>query len=91
MITKDWEKLVSQSNLDHWKETLSLLMTYTRDQEFSLLCDSLATRLETNGQLLDACICNVCSGNLENFVRCWEKLPSKNESNADSSAELQVI
>ena len=66
-------------------------MTYTRDQELAKLCDSLAMRLETSDYLLNACICYICSGNLENFVKCWTKLNTKNDSNSDSSAELQVI
>ena len=94
VINRDWFKIVQNCNLKHWKESLSLIMMYTRDQELSQLCDKLGERLEKNNDLLDACICYVCSENLDNFVSCWEKLYNKiatNEtSNNSTSAELQV-
>ncbi len=94
VINRDWFKIVQNCNLKHWKESLSLIMMYTRDEELSQLCDKLGERLEKNNDLLDACICYVCSENLDNFVSCWEKLYNKiatNEtSNNSTSAELQV-
>lgn len=93
VLNRDWLKIVENSNLDHWKETLSLLITYTREQEMSQLCDSLGKRLESNGMLLNACICYISSENLDNFALCWQKLyenDSKQNETLSESAELQV-
>ncbi len=59
----------------------------------SQLCDSLGKRLESNGMLLNACICYICSENLDNFALCWQKLyenDSKQNETLSESAELQV-
>jgi len=91
VINRDWLKIVENCNLKHYKESLSLIMMYTRDLELSQLCDRLGQRLETNDDLLNACICYVCSENLDNFVVCWEKLYHSLVTNETSiSAELQV-
>ena len=94
VLNRDWLKITRECNLEHWKEALSIVITYTRDQEMSSLCDNLGKRLEAKNDmnlLLNACICYVCSGNIENFVSCWEKLINKSDSpSQNSSAELQV-
>lgn len=61
-------------------------MTYTQNEELASLCDALGARLEGENYLMDACICYVCSSNLDNFVSCWQKLIV----DLNSSASLQV-
>ena len=94
VVNRDWSKLVRLCNLEHWKEVLATIMTYTDQEEMLELCDQLGTRIETNdglkSNLLKACICYICSMNIENLVRCWEKLYKGEFENQDCSAELQV-
>lgn len=81
-------------NLEHWKEVLATILTYTKQKESLILCDQLGLRIETTdslkSNLLNACICYICSLNIENLVRCWEKLYKGEFDNLDSSSSLQV-
>jgi protein transport protein SEC31 len=37
--------LIHRADLNHWKEALAILCTYTKGQEFTALCDLLGDRL----------------------------------------------
>ncbi len=97
VLNKDWSKIISTCNLIHWKEALATIMTYTNDNESNTLCDLLGSRLEEAGQnddtnLLNACICYICSSNLDNLISCWQKLNDRNIDQLNNpSASLQVI
>ncbi|RUS90571.1 hypothetical protein EGW08_001659 [Elysia chlorotica] len=76
VVTHDWAHIVENCDLDNWKEALAVVLTYALPEEFSALCDTLATRLETerDGALsLNASLCYVCSGNVEKLVENWVK------------------
>lgn len=76
VVTHDWAHIVENCDLDNWKEALAVVLTYALPEEFSALCDTLATRLETerDGALsLNASLCYVCSGNVEKLVENWIK------------------
>ena len=84
-------KIVSTCSLEDWKEALAGIITYTQDQDMSMLADHLGSRLEsdsTQKNLLNACICYICSANLDNLVNCWQKL--YDNKNLNSSDCLQV-
>ena len=85
-LNRDWYRIVTTCNLQHWKEALIMIMTYTQNEELASLCDALGARLEGENYLMDACICYVCSSNLDNFVSCWQKLIV----DLNSSTSLQV-
>jgi protein transport protein SEC31 len=57
IIKNDLHSLVEQSDLKEWKETLSILSTYAKSEEFPALCDKLAARLESNRDLHSATLC----------------------------------
>ena len=66
-------------------------MTYTTGDEFLTLCDHLGSRLEgenMESNLINACICYICSSNIDNLVNCWQKLHKDDQQ--DSSNTLQV-
>jgi len=71
VVTHDWGQIVSTCELDNWKEALAVVLTYSPAEEFASLCDTLAARLETegNGDLASyAGLCYICSGNVEKMV-----------------------
>ncbi|XP_064418723.1 protein transport protein Sec31A isoform X4 [Latimeria chalumnae] len=76
IVTHSWREIVQSCDLGNWKEALAALLTYAKAEEFSTLCDTLGSRLEVEGdgtQRVQACLCYICSGNVEKLVQCWVK------------------
>lgn len=76
VVTHNWRDIVESCDLDNWKEALAALLTYAKPEVFSSLCDALGSRLEmeNDGRLcMQACLCYICSGNIEKLVECWVK------------------
>ncbi|KAI3948570.1 hypothetical protein MKW92_027208 [Papaver armeniacum] len=73
MVNKDLTSLVNHRPLDSWKETLALLCNFAERDEWATLCDSLASRLMTDGRTLAATLCYVCAGNVEKTVEIWSR------------------
>uniref|UniRef100_A0A8C6WLU3 SEC31 homolog B, COPII coat complex component n=1 Tax=Neogobius melanostomus TaxID=47308 RepID=A0A8C6WLU3_9GOBI len=74
MVTQNWKDIVESCELDNWKEALAALLTYAHPEDFAHLCDTLGGRLEseqTEKRSLQACLCYICSGNIEKLVECW--------------------
>nr|XP_015201749.1 PREDICTED: protein transport protein Sec31B [Lepisosteus oculatus] len=74
IVTRNWTNIVQLCDLDNWKEALAALLTYAQPEDFSELCDTLGARLECEGEeryFLQACLCYICSGNVEKLVECW--------------------
>ncbi|KAJ8264347.1 hypothetical protein GJAV_G00148110 [Gymnothorax javanicus] len=74
VVTQNWRDIVQSCDLENWKEALAALLTYARPEEFAPLCDTLGARLEQQGRekcSLQACLCYICSGNMEKLVECW--------------------
>uniref|UniRef100_A0AAY3ZXG5 Protein transport protein Sec31A n=1 Tax=Denticeps clupeoides TaxID=299321 RepID=A0AAY3ZXG5_9TELE len=76
VVTQNWRDIVHSCELENWKEALAALLTYAHPEEFAQLCDMLGMRLEAGGsekQRLQACLCYICSGNIEKLVGCWNQ------------------
>jgi protein transport protein SEC31 len=72
--------MVLRSDLTKWKETLAVLSTYGKSEEFPALCEALAARLES--ELFDkksATLCYMCAANIARVVSFWvEELKAVN-------------
>ncbi|XP_058197427.1 protein transport protein SEC31 homolog B-like isoform X1 [Rhododendron vialii] len=73
MVNNDLASLVNTRPLKSWKETLALLCTFAQGEEWSSLCDSLASRLMTVGNTLPATLCYICAGNIDKTVEIWSR------------------
>uniref|UniRef100_A0A8C7HZX2 Protein transport protein Sec31A n=1 Tax=Oncorhynchus kisutch TaxID=8019 RepID=A0A8C7HZX2_ONCKI len=74
VVTQNWGDIVQSCALENWKEALAALLTYAHPKEFAHLCETLGSRLEgerTEKRCLQACLCYICSGNIEKLVECW--------------------
>jgi protein transport protein SEC31 len=68
----DLVSLVRDGNLDQWKQTLALLISYARGGEFSELAAALAHRLLTEANDADsAALVHVCASNVDGAARLW--------------------
>uniref|UniRef100_A0A673YIQ0 Protein transport protein Sec31A n=1 Tax=Salmo trutta TaxID=8032 RepID=A0A673YIQ0_SALTR len=70
VVTQNWGDIVQSCDLDNWKEALAALLTYAHPKEFAHLCGK-NTKMRTEKRCLQACLCYICSGNIEKLVECW--------------------
>ncbi|XP_008803356.2 protein transport protein SEC31 homolog B-like [Phoenix dactylifera] len=73
MVTNDLMGLINIRPLNSWKETLALLCTFAQKEEWTVLCDTLASRLMTIGNTLAATLCYICAGNIDKTVEIWSR------------------
>eukprot|EP01038_Epipyxis_sp_PR26KG_P012063 gene12063-16144_t len=81
VIKSELRNYVLNSDLTKWRETLALLSTYGKSEEFPSLCEVLANRLETELQdPSSATLCYMCAANVERTVQFWtDQLKKANE------------
>ncbi|XP_010279523.1 PREDICTED: protein transport protein SEC31 homolog B-like [Nelumbo nucifera] len=83
MVNNDLATLVNTRPLSSWKETLALLCTFAQREEWTLLCDTLASRLMLVGNTLAATLCYICAGNIDKTVEIWsQNLRAEHEGKA---------
>jgi protein transport protein SEC31 len=73
MVGNNLMGFVSTWPLNAWKETLALLCTFARKEEWNVLCDTLASRLLSVGDMLAATLCYICAGNIDKAVEIWSR------------------
>ncbi|NXX80620.1 SC31B protein, partial [Urocolius indicus] len=76
IVQQNWKDIVCTCDLRSWKEALAILLTYSKHEDYTQLCDMLGARLESEGGAAlssDACLCYISSGNVERLVECWVK------------------
>ncbi|XP_057523798.1 protein transport protein SEC31 homolog B isoform X2 [Amaranthus tricolor] len=73
MVNHDLMSLVNTRPLKSWKETLALLCTFAQGEEWTLLCDELASKLLVAGNTLAATLCYICAGNIDKTVEIWSQ------------------
>ncbi|XP_009870165.1 PREDICTED: protein transport protein Sec31B isoform X2 [Apaloderma vittatum] len=76
IVQQNWQDIVCTCDLQNWKEALAILLTYSKHEDYTQLCDMLGARLESEGDAAlcnDACLCYISSGNVERLVECWVK------------------
>ncbi|XP_077974070.1 protein transport protein Sec31A-like isoform X2 [Styela clava] len=92
VATKNWAEIVRSCDLGNWKEALATLLTYSNKEEMNALCDELGERLEANPeQKIHACLCYVCSGNVERLVRCWDSVAQVKDTEKATPEALQDL
>ncbi|MEE6488372.1 hypothetical protein FKM82_015213 [Ascaphus truei] len=73
VVQHKWRDIVYSCNLQNWKEAMAILLTYSKPEEFSELCDVLGSRLESEGDRKlssQACLCYISSGNVDRLAEC---------------------
>jgi hypothetical protein len=65
-------ELVLQSNLMEWRQTLAVLSTYGKSEEFAAISSALAGRLENElGDRDSATLCYMCASDVHRTVGYW--------------------
>ncbi|PSN56122.1 Protein transport protein Sec31A [Blattella germanica] len=88
-LTEDWNQVIGSCEVDSWKEALAATLTYTKNDEFPILCELLGSRLEVEGKgplSLNAQLCYICAGNLNKLVESWTRA-----EHLDSPSKVQQL
>jgi len=80
IIKSELGHLVETNALPNWEETLAILSTYAKSDEFPVLCEALAGRLEKEASdVPSATLCYMCAVNIEKTIQVWlEELNAAN-------------
>ncbi|XP_039294286.1 protein transport protein Sec31A isoform X2 [Nilaparvata lugens] len=72
VVTEDWTQVVTNCNLDSWKEALAAVLTHSKNEQLPGLCETLGNRLENEGgeeKLVSAEICYIAANNLSRLIK----------------------
>ncbi|KAK8789941.1 hypothetical protein WA158_006721 [Blastocystis sp. Blastoise] len=90
IVRGDLSSLVSASSLEDWKDTLVMILTYGKAEEFVPLCQDLSKKLEDNHYVDEALLCSICAMDLPSVVRLGLK-SNVNKDIDDLVPVLEVI
>ena len=92
---EDWQKLVTNCDLESWREVLAAVLTYTDANTKYALAGQLGARLAARGgaeSLVEAMQCYLVAGDLDSLVSTWLQLGSDNStSSLQDLVELAVV
>lgn len=82
IIKQDLRNFILMSDLSTWRETMAILSTYAKTEEFPILCETLAHRLESELQdIQSACLCYMCATNVPRVLGFWvDELKTANQT-----------
>lgn len=73
LVNNDLSSLVKSRPLKSWKETLALICTFAQQDDWTLLYDTLGSRLLSVGEILPATLCFICAGNIDKTIEIWSR------------------
>jgi protein transport protein SEC31 len=79
VMSNQFDGLVENSS--NWKETLAIICTYAKTEDFPVLCMKLGEKLESLKDMRRASLCFMCSLNLERTVTFWKSQLEKKGAN----------
>ena len=91
IIQNDLGPLVQNSDLAHWQETLAILSTYGKSDEFPTLCVALGDKLDAAGDHSSASLCYMCALSLTKAVKHWRTKLKKHNAREGGSMNLQAL
>jgi protein transport protein SEC31 len=91
IIQNDLGPLVQKSDLANWQETLAILSTYGKSDEFPTLCIALGDKLDAAGDHSDASLCYMCALSLNKAVKHWRMKLKKQSSSEGGSINLNAL
>ncbi|KAG0569564.1 hypothetical protein M758_6G095900 [Ceratodon purpureus] len=91
VVNNDLQGLVESRPLKAWKETLALICTYARSEDWTNLCDALGARLDAGHNIQAATLCYICAGNIERTVDIWSRTLKSKKGGPEFVDVLQDI
>ena len=69
IVSGDLTEAVASTTVASWRETLAMILTYAREEEFITLCQQLGERLEQLGARDEALLCSICAVDVSGLLR----------------------
>ena len=69
IVSGDLTEAVASTTVASWRETLAMILTYAREEEFITLCQQLGERLEQLGARDEALLCSICAVDVSSLLR----------------------
>jgi len=91
IIRNDLESFIQSSDLATWQETLAVLSTYGKSDEFPQLCVALGDRLEESGDQSSASLCYMCALSLNNAVKYWRTQLANSNTSKDGNMDIPAV
>ncbi|KAJ0247821.1 Protein transport protein SEC31 A [Hirschfeldia incana] len=91
MVNNNLMSLVHTRPAKLWRETLALICTFAEGEEWTSLCDALASHLLSSGFTLAATLCYICAGNVEKTVDIWSRSLEKDDDGESYSERVQDL
>ncbi|XP_024379159.1 protein transport protein SEC31 homolog B isoform X2 [Physcomitrium patens] len=91
VVNNDLQGLVETRPLKAWKETLALICTYARSEDWITLCDALGARLDAGRNIQAATLCYICAGNIDKTVGIWSRALKSKKGGPEFVDVLQDI
>ncbi|XP_024364075.1 protein transport protein SEC31 homolog B isoform X2 [Physcomitrium patens] len=91
VVNDDLQGLVESRPLKAWKETLALICTYARSEDWKTLCDALGARLDASHNIQAATLCYICAGNIDKTVGIWSRALKSKKGGPEFVDVLQDI
>eukprot|EP01087_Luapelamoeba_hula_P021161 TRINITY_DN7347_c0_g1_i2.p1 TRINITY_DN7347_c0_g1~~TRINITY_DN7347_c0_g1_i2.p1 ORF type:complete len:1245 (-),score=229.89 TRINITY_DN7347_c0_g1_i2:167-3901(-) len=89
LVKDELHVLVQATRLRSWKGTLAVICSYAKSDQFPVLCDLLATRLEEAGDRDSAGLCYIAAGNIDKALTTWARAIRPTQQ-PDKNAEALV-
>jgi len=91
IIRDDLGSLVQNSDLKNWEESLAILSTYGKSDEFPALCVALGDKLDAAGDHSNASLCYMCALSLNKAVKYWRMELAKKNARDKTSMNLGAL
>jgi len=92
IIKSELSTLVEEADLEKWQETLAILSTYAKSEEFPGYCGKLGERLEKETRNLEAAtLCYLCAVNVKKTVAIWVAKANQESQPHRRNAALQSL
>ncbi|XP_026473337.1 protein transport protein Sec31A-like [Ctenocephalides felis] len=70
LVTEDWSRIVSESDLDSWREVLAVILKNCNEEDaFKEYCETLAHRLTSAQRFQEAALCHACAGDADALAK----------------------
>ena len=69
IVSGNLTEAIESTTQDNWHETLAMILTYAKEDEFIPLCQALSEHLATLHDLAGAILCSICAVDISSLLR----------------------
>lgn len=68
IVSGDLTEAIASSTRDNWQETLAMILTYAREEEFISLCQELSAHMSALNETAAAILCSICAVDISSLI-----------------------